>query len=140
MSETVIWELQFLAVTVTLGTVLSFCYDIIRIFRRLIYHGVIWMAVEDIIFWACCGIVVFVVSFWENDGCLRWYTMGGVVAGAYFYHVTISGFFVKYVSRLLLFPVNLIKKALKKFRQSYRIRAEGEGDGMDGEKKKEKSV
>lgn len=140
MSETVIWELQFLAVTVTLGIALTFCYDIIRIFRRLIHHGVVWIAIEDILFWACCGIIVFVVSFWENDGRIRWYTLAGVAVGAYLYHETISGVFVKYVSKVLLFPVKLIKKALKKIRQSYRIRAERKGDVIDGKTKKKESV
>lgn len=140
MSEAVIWEMQFAAVTITLGIFLSVIYDIIRIFRRVIRHGIIWISIEDILFWACCGIVVFIVSFWENDGRLRWYTLAGVIFGAYMYHQTISGFIVKYAALILNTPVNIVKKALKKVLQSFRMYSEREGEAEDGKKKKEKSV
>lgn len=140
MSDMVVWEMQFLAVTITLGVALTFAYDIIRIFRRVLPHGVVWIAVEDIIFWTCCGIIVSIVSFWENNGGFRWYTLAGVWFGAYLYHGTISNFFVRIVSGILLFPINLIKKALKKLRQSFRIETVGKGDVADGETKKKERV
>lgn len=141
MSDDVIWELQFLAVIVTLGVVLAFGYDFIRIFRRVIPHGVIWIAIEDILFWACCGIITFVVSFWENDGRLRWYTIVGVALGAYLYHNTLSNFWVNLISAILRLPVNCLKKALKKFKVSYKILAEKKGETCGGSKtKKEESV
>lgn len=141
MSADVIWELEFLAVIVTLGIILAFVYDFIRIVRRIIPHGMVWIAVEDIIFWASCGVVTFVVSFWENDGNLRWYTIVGVIVGAYLYHNTISGIWVKTITAILKFPVNLIKKALKKLKASYRILKNEEGENCDGSKaQKEKSI
>lgn len=140
MSEAVIWEMQFVAVTVTLGIFLSAVYDVIRIFRRIIKHGIIWISVEDILFWTFCGIVIFVVSFWENDGRIRWYTLAGVVFGAYMYHETVSSFIVKFVSFILNTPINIVKKALKKVWQSYRMYSEREGEVEDGKEKKEKSI
>lgn len=140
MSQTVVWELQFIAVTITLGVCLSVVYDLIRIFRRIIRHGTIWMAVEDILFWAASGIVVFVVSFWENNGSIRWYTLAGIMAGAGLYHGTISDVLVKVISGLLIFPINIIKNGLKKVVQSFRMDTEEEGDHNGGKEKKEKSV
>lgn len=135
-----IWEMQFAAVTITLGIFLSVCYDLIRIFRRVISHGTLWIALEDILFWACCGLIVFVVSFWENDGNLRWYTVAGVAFGAYLYHETVSAYLVRYLSRAINFPLNILKKELKKLRISYRIKAECKGGAGNGKEEKEESI
>ncbi len=132
MSNEVIWEMQFMAVVVTAGIFMAAAYDVLRIFRRIIKHGVWWIAAEDILFWAAAAIAVFIVSFWENDGQLRWYTFAGVALGALLYHETLSSSVVKYVSKAILLPINIITKPLKKLAQSYRINRERSGDDTDG--------
>ena len=122
MGTLVQWELQYLAVVVTTGITLAVIYDCIRIFRRLIPHGVIWIAVEDIFFWMFASMITFLVCFVENAGNIRGFAIAGEVMGAYMYSRTIGPVFVKYVSLVLYFPVKVIKKALKKLIKSFTIK------------------
>lgn len=122
MGELVIWELQYIAVVVTVGIFLSVVYDCIRIFRRLIPHNVFWLSVEDILFWMFAALAVFVVCFVEDAGNVRWFAIAGAAIGAYMYNSTVGPIFVKYVSLLLYFPIKLLKKALKKVVKSFKIK------------------
>lgn len=121
MGELVTWELQYMAVVITTGIFLAVCYDAIRIFRRIIPHGIFWISVEDILFWMAVSLVTFVVCFVEDAGNIRWFAVFGEILGAYMYHLTVSPFLVKYISLLLFFPVKLLKKALKKIKKSFKI-------------------
>lgn len=122
MGELVIWELQYIAVVITIGVFLAVCYDVIRIARRVVLHNVFWMSVEDIIFWMCAGIITFIVCFVEDAGNIRWFSLAGEILGAYMYCHTVSPFLVKWISFILKFPINVIKKALKKMNKSVKIK------------------
>lgn len=121
MGELVTWELQYMAVAVTTGIFLAVCYDCIRIFRRMVLHGVFWMSVEDILFWMAVSLITFMVCFVEDAGNIRWFAVCGEILGSYMYNLTVGPFLVKYVSLLLFFPVKLFKKALKKIWKSFKI-------------------
>lgn len=121
MGTLVAWELQYMAVVVTTGIILAVLYDCIRIFRRLIFHGVFWMSVEDILFWMLASLVTFMVCFVEDAGNIRWFAVCGEILGACMYNCTVGPFFVKYVSLILYFPVKLVKKTLKKLVESFKI-------------------
>lgn len=121
MGELVQWELQYLALVVTVGIVLAVLYDVLRIFRRLWNHSVFWLSVEDILFWMVAALTTFVVCFHEDAGNIRWFAVAGEILGACMYHWTISNFLVKYISLLLYFPIKLIKKALKNLLKSITI-------------------
>lgn len=118
----VVWELQYIAIVVTTGIALSLCYDILRIFRRLIPHGIIWISIEDILFWMVAALVIFIVCFMEDAGNVRWFAIAGAILGAYMYSQTFGPLIVKYVSLLLFFPTRILKKALKKLYKSFTIK------------------
>lgn len=121
MGELIVWELQYVSVVITTGVFLAFCYDIIRIIRRIFLHKVFWLSVEDILFWMGAGVITFVVCFVENAGNIRWFSLAGEILGAYMYCHTVSNFMVKWVSFILKFPINVMKKALKKIIKSFKI-------------------
>lgn len=121
MGALIQWELQYVAVAVTVGIGLAVLYDCLRIWRRLIPHGTVWLSVEDILFWMTASLITFVVCFVEDAGNIRWFAVAGEVIGALMYHYTIGRFLVKYVSFILLFPVRIIKKALKNLCKSFKI-------------------
>ena len=58
VSEGIHQELIFLLISVALGEGLIILYDIFRIFRQVIPHGVIWTAIEDVCYW--------VVGLWHG--------------------------------------------------------------------------
>lgn len=44
------------------GAVITFIYDQIRIVRRVLPHGSVLVAIEDLLFWLFAGIVIFFVA------------------------------------------------------------------------------
>lgn len=116
MSDMIRWELQYLAVVVTVGVLLAFVYDCLRIYRRVIKHGTVWIAFEDIVFWMCAGVVTFVVCFMEDAGNVRWFAIAGEILGAVMYHILISKYYVKYTALIINFPFKLLKKLIKSFK------------------------
>ena len=68
VSTSIYQELLFLGSSVLVGMGLFFLYDILRIFRRILPHGNIWIGVEDFLYWIIFTGVVFVLLYRENDG------------------------------------------------------------------------
>ena len=71
VSTSIYQELLFLGSSVLVGMGLFFLYDILRIFRRILPHGNIWIGVEDFLYWIIFTGVVFVLLYRENDGMVR---------------------------------------------------------------------
>ena len=89
VSEGIHQELIFLLISVALGEGLIILYDIFRIFRQVIPHGVIWTAIEDVCYWVVCALLVFGMVFRTNDGLVRGFSIGGILLGMLFYNQTL---------------------------------------------------
>ena len=114
MSRVILEELQSAGVAIISGAYITIVYDCIRIFRRLIPHGNLWIGIEDFLFWTWTALWVFSVLYRENDGSLRIYTILSMVLGMVLYHQTISeplvGIFGKTIKRLKKLISKLIIK------------------------------
>lgn len=103
-------ENEFLLHALCMGIFITFIYDILRVFRRVIPHGVFWVSLEDIIFWIYCAIEVFLMMHHESNGTLRWFAVLGALTGMLLYKKLISSFFVKQVSGILQKIVHFLVK------------------------------
>ena len=114
MSGVILEELRVAGVAILSGAVITVVYDCLRIFRRIIPHGNIWIGIEDFFFWMWTALWVFSVLYRENDGSLRSYTILSMVIGMFLYHQTISeplvGFFGKIINRLKKLISEIIMK------------------------------
>lgn len=88
----------FLFYALIMGIFITFVYDILRIFRRILPHNNFWVSVEDLCFWVYCAAEVFLMMYHESDGTLRWFAVLGALVGMMVYKKLVSPFFVKYVS------------------------------------------
>lgn len=122
VSEGIRQELLFLLISLALGEGLVVIYDLFRIFRRVVPHGVIWVSVEDILYWIICAFLVFGMIFQTNDGLVRGFSIGGIVIGMLFYNHFISSFFVEKISRILGKVLDFLKKGLKFLRKEVKIK------------------
>lgn len=95
VSETISQQAVFLGISILLGALLFFLYDILRIFRRIVPHGNIWIGVEDFIYWMVCTAAVFVMLYQENDGMVRGFAIGGIVLGMAVYYALLSRFVIR---------------------------------------------
>lgn len=101
MSGVILRELQVVGIAVLSGALITFVYDLLRIFRRMISHGNFWIGVEDFLFWIWTSFWIFSVLYRENDGSLRLYTILSMVFGMIIYNRILSGPFVKITGNLL---------------------------------------
>ena len=102
------------------GVALIFCYDLLRIFRRGVPHGTVWIAVEDMFFWLISAFVLFQLMYEENDGTLRWFVIMGVLLGMILYNVSLSRFVVRFGSfffRLILRVIRAVIMGIVKILQ-----------------------
>lgn len=81
MSEGIFLELQFFARAFLWGVFLALLYDFIRLFRCLVRHGTLALAVEDILYWLACGILIFRMLYEENSGAIRGFAIAAVILG-----------------------------------------------------------
>lgn len=88
-------EAVFLGISVLLGMGLFFLYDILRIFRRIVLHGAIWVGMEDFVYWLICTGAVFVMLYQRNDGMIRGFALGGVGIGMLLYYAFFSSLVIK---------------------------------------------
>lgn len=116
MSQVILGELRVVGVAILSGAVITIIYDVLRIFRRVISHGNLWIGIEDFIFWLWAAFWIFSVLYRENDGNLRMYTMIAMGAGMLLYHQTISepvvrilGKILKRLLKILLYPIKMLK-------------------------------
>lgn len=136
MSQVILGELRIVGVAFLGGAMITFVYDLLRIFRRVISHGNLWIGVEDFVFWIWTALWIFSVLYRENDGNLRMYTIFAMVLGMICYHRTLSDPFVKITGKILnkllgiiFYPLKMLKisiiflgKKLKKLCKSIIIR------------------
>lgn len=101
-------ENAFLCDALLMGVFITFIYDILRILRRVIPHGVFLVSLEDIIFWIYCAMEVFLLMHHESNGTLRWFAVFGALTGMCVYKKLISPFLVKYVSLVLKKIIDIV--------------------------------
>lgn len=56
----------------------------LRVWRRILPHGLWLLNLEDGLFWAASAVYIFVQIYHTNNGEIRWYFVLGVVVGAVF--------------------------------------------------------
>lgn len=119
MSAVIIEELRTIGIAFVSGAFITFIYDLLRVFRRIIAHGNVWIGIEDFLFWIWTSFWIFSVLYRTNDGSLRIYTILAMVLGMIIYHKTVSepfvritGGFLKKILRFLVLPLKKLWKAI----------------------------
>ena len=74
-------EMIVFLVAAASGAIVRLAYQCIRCFRRIIEHKLLAVSVEDMIFWVCSAIYMFVQIYHTSDGSIRWYFILGVALG-----------------------------------------------------------
>lgn len=92
-------------------------YDMIRIIRRVMPHGILAVTLEDIAYWIATSLLVFQLLYRENDGAVRGYALLAVAVGMLLYHQTVSSWLVTHISGILRWFFGIL---LKPFTAIYR--------------------
>lgn len=117
MSPGILKELQFFGLAVLRGVLILVLYDMLRIFRRIVPHGVWAVALEDILYWIGTALLIFQLLYRENDGAVRGYALFAVAVGMLLYHQIFSNWLVGHIAGVLNWCLGIL---LKPFRVIYR--------------------
>ena len=110
MSSGISRELQFFGLAVLRGVFILVLYDLLRIFRRVLPHGVWAIALEDVLYWIATALLIFQLLYRENDGAVRGYALLAVASGMVLYHQTFSNFLVAHIAGILNWCLGILLK------------------------------
>ena len=113
-------ELELLGQSLLYGMGLLAGYDVLRIFRRLFPHGILWISAEDIFYWLLAGGFFFLKLCQANNGIIRGYILLGILLGAWSYYYFCS----RRMMRILTKAVIRVKKQLKKWHNMITMKTE----------------
>ncbi len=111
-------ELSVFLQAMLAGNIVLLVYCCLRVFRRIIRHGLFWVSMEDVFFWLWTGLYLFGKIYDTSDGSIRWFFVIGVFLGGVCSYLVMR-FFVKVVHRLC---VNARKKDEKVIEKSIKTR------------------
>lgn len=112
ISDTIAGEGMLLLISLLQGIILMAAYDVLRIFRRMVRHGVFWLAFEDVIYWTGCSLAIFSMLYRENEGAMRWFVFAGTAIGMLMENHFISPWVIKAAVAVLSFFAKIIKKVV----------------------------
>ncbi|NMB97044.1 MAG: spore cortex biosynthesis protein YabQ [Clostridiaceae bacterium] len=112
--------------SVLCGMLIGFIYDLLRIKRKTIKTGALFINVEDLAYWIIAATIVFALIFYSNSGEIRGYIFIGIVIGDILYTLLLSnlivklsvkildllGRIIKFVLFVILYPVKIIIKII----------------------------
>ena len=110
------------------GALISFVFDIFRIFRKMVKTSPLIVGLQDIIFWLIAAMLLFSYIFMTNNGELRLFEFAGVFVGAFIYFLTLSKIvislsinFIKFLNHVLtliiktiLLPICVVYRLLRR--------------------------
>lgn len=110
------------------GVAIGLVFDFLRIIRRMSRAGPVLTQFLDVVFWASAILLFSFCVFTFNDGDIRWFEFFAMAAGAGAHFILISpwlvkasiialsflGNILKFVLKILLFPIGIILKVLQK--------------------------
>lgn len=102
MNQVINMEVKFFLVSIAWGVILLVIYDCLRIFRKVIKHGIIMISIEDILYWITSAVLIFRMMYDLNDGIIRGFSLLGILLGMILYKYSISEHVVKGISFVLL--------------------------------------
>lgn len=91
------------------GIVILLCYQILRLFRRLILHHIVIVNLEDLLYWLGVSIYLFRQMYRTTYGSIRWFFVLGVVCG-----ILLANFALSLAKKMY----RKIKKGLEKRRKN----------------------
>ncbi|OPX43819.1 spore protein YabQ [Ruminiclostridium hungatei] len=107
------------------GAIAAFLYDLLRIKRRAVKTGVIFVGLEDILYWLTVAVFLFITVYNSNSGQMRGFIFIGNVIGVMLYESLLSNLIIKssmMVIRLIIKIFKFIWMAVSyPFKLAYKI-------------------
>ncbi len=79
-------EIKIFLQAIGLGGIMSIVYDVIRLTRRILPRGLVWISIEDVCFWLFFGLLFWNMTYCYMDGELRFYVILSILLGVVIYY------------------------------------------------------
>lgn len=107
--EPPIVQLQEFLVTVAIGMLSGFCYDLYRVVGQRLRLKKLGVSVGDLVFWILLTVLVFILLYLSNAAEVRFYVFIGIILGALVYLRFLSAPVTKAVNAFFLAAVRVVK-------------------------------
>lgn len=107
MILSITYQFKIFLISLCVGLILGFFYDLIKIFRRFVLHNNILINIEDAIYWVFMSVMVFFICLYQNDGEVRLFFIIGIFLSLILYNLLISPVFINIFTKI----INLLIKA-----------------------------
>lgn len=108
-------QTQIFIIFVIVGIIISFLFDIFRIFRKVYKFSNMLIYMQDILFWLLTGIIILQAIFKFNSGDIRIFLFLGIFVGVFIYISLFSIYVIKIGSFILKLINRLIRKLINVF-------------------------
>lgn len=95
------------------GLLIGFFYDLLRLGRKIIKHKNFFVQVEDFLFWIIISGGIFLLILRNNFGQIRFFCIGGIFFGLFFYWIVFSAFVLKILFCISDFFIKVFEMTLK---------------------------
>lgn len=109
-------QTQIFIIFVIVGIIISFLFDIFRIFRKVYKFSNMLIYMQDILFWLLTGIIILQAIFKFNSGDIRIFLFLGIFVGVFNYISLFSIYVIKIGSFILKLINTLIRKLINVFK------------------------
>ena len=124
MTELISIQYSVLIVSIVLGAIMGFSYDLLRCFRRIITHNLLFVSIEDFVYWFFWTILIIDTIVEYNYGEIRIYIFVALLVGFGAYRTTIGWVFMRlfnYIWCLIKNCLHNAKKILKNRKNNSKI-------------------
>lgn len=106
-------QIKLFLLTILIGIITGFTYDIIKTMRKIIPHNNFSIQLEDFLFWIIISCATFFIMLNKNSGQIRAFCIGGSFFGMLVYSLTLSKFVVNSAVAVINFIMKIIMNVLK---------------------------
>lgn len=92
-------ELVVFLQSILAGNTVWLVYSAIRVLRRIIKHSLVWISIEDLLFWIGTGFYLFYQIHRASNGVIRWYFVIGVLIGGILTYCIVDKILKKYIAQ-----------------------------------------
>lgn len=94
MTEMIFAQWEYFWISMRLGVFITLGYDALRLLRMLVPHGVIFTALEDMVFWLTCTWVIFGLQLEMNYGVIRFFSILAALLGMWLYNRVLGKYLI----------------------------------------------
>ena len=92
-------ELAVFLQAILSGNLVCLVYNALRVFRRILKHNLVWVSIEDFLFWIGTGFYLFFQIYRSSNGVIRWYFVIGVILGGILTYGVVDKILKKYIAK-----------------------------------------